>query len=164
MPRKNGSSRGLDIARYLEIRSSPVHGRGVFARKPIRKGTRIIEYTGERIAWNEAPNDPDDSHTFNFGLHDGRVINPEIGGNEARWINHSCQPNCEAEEDDGRVFIFARRNIKAGEELAYDYSLELDEPHTEKLAKDHACRCDRPRCRGTLLTSKSNGTRKPRKK
>ena len=101
------------------------------------KGTRIIEYTGERASWEAAPNDENDPHTFNFGLDNGEVINPEIGGNEARWINHSCEPNCEAVEENDRIFIDAIRDIRAGEELFYDYALEIDEPITEESKKEY---------------------------
>lgn len=140
----------------LEIRTSRIHGRGVYCKRPIRKGTRIIEYTGKRMSWEEAPNDPNNPHTFNFGLDDGQVINPEIGGNEARWINHSCDPNCEAiEDEDDRVFIYALRKLSAGEELFYDYALELDEPPTKELEKEHACHCGSRKCRGTMLSLES---------
>ncbi|PYL84430.1 MAG: SET domain-containing protein-lysine N-methyltransferase, partial [Verrucomicrobia bacterium] len=105
----------------IQVRQSAVHGRGVFAGRPIRKGRRIIEYTGRRVAWKSIPAEVNDAHTFLFGINDGTdVIDPEIGGNEARWINHCCDPNCEAiEEENGRVFIHALRNIRAGEELSY---------------------------------------------
>ena len=137
----------------IAVRSSPVHGRGVFATKPIRKGRRIIEYTGRRVPWESVPADVTDSHTFLFGVNDGaEVIDPEIGGNEARWINHSCEPNCEAvEEEDGRVFIYALRDIAPGEELFYDYRLEIDEPIDRAAKAESACNCGSPNCRGTLL-------------
>jgi SET domain-containing protein len=138
----------------FEVRSSSVHGRGVYATNPIRKGRRIIEYTGERVSWEKAPNDPDNPHTFNFGLENGDVINPEVGGNEARWINHSCDPNCEAIEEDDRIFIYAMRNIRPGEEFFYDYALELDEPITKELREEFACHCGSPKCRGTMLELK----------
>ena len=79
------------------------------------------------------------------------MINPEIGGNDARWINHSCDPNCEAVEEDDRIFIDALRDIQAGEELFYDYALEIDEPITEESKKRFACYCHSPYCRGTML-------------
>lgn len=143
----------LNHSTLLEVRASRVHGLGVFARKSIRKGMRIIEYTGKRILWNDVPNDLDDPHTFLFGLDDGiHVIDPAIGGNEARWINHSCQPNCEAiEEEDERVFIYSLRNLRPGEELFYDYALEMDEPVTEQLKKECECYCGAANCRGTML-------------
>ena len=136
----------------VKVRASRVHGRGVFSTRPIRKGARIIEYTGQRVAWDDAPNDPATAHTFNFGLHNGLVISPDIGGNDARWINHSCRPNCEAIEDErDRVFIYALRKIEPGEELFYDYKLEIDEPRTPVIEKEYACLCGAESCRGTLL-------------
>jgi uncharacterized protein len=139
----------------IEVRQSAVHGRGVYATQFIPKGTRIIEYTGERTSWEAAPNDENDPHTFNFGLDNGQVINPEIGGNDARWINHSCDPNCEAAEEDDRIFIDAMRDIQAGEELFYDYALEIDEPITEESKKEYACHCGSSKCRGTMLDTPS---------
>ena len=135
----------------VAVRDSSVHGRGVYAMELITKGTRIIEYTGERVSWEAAPNDEDDPHTFNFGLDNGEVINPKIGGNDARWINHSCEPNCEAVEEDDRIFIDAIRDIEPGKELFYDYALEIDEPITEESKKKYACRCRSSKCRGTML-------------
>jgi SET domain-containing protein len=139
----------------IEVRESAVHGRGVYATHFIRKGTRIIEYTGQRVSWEGAPDDENDPHTFNFGLENGEVINPEIGGNDARWINHSCDPNCEAAEEDDRIFIDAMRDIQAGEELFYDYALEIDEPITEESKKEYACHCGSSKCRGTMLDTSS---------
>lgn len=137
----------------LEVRASGVHGRGVYAVKPIRKGKRIIEYTGKRVLWESVPADLDSTHTFLFGLDNGRdVIDPEIGGNEARWINHSCDPNCEAiEEDDERVFIYALRQIRPGEELFYDYALQVDEPRTKEVEEEAECHCGSAKCRSTML-------------
>jgi SET domain-containing protein len=135
----------------IEVRKSGVHGQGVYAVQSIPKKTRIIEYTGERVSWQAAPDDDDDPHTFNFGLENGLVINPEVGGNDARWINHSCDPNCEAVEEDDRVFIYAIRKIQPGEELLYDYQLEIDEPITEAAKKKFACHCGASNCRGTML-------------
>ena len=148
MPKKSKSRKR---AVRIEVRESGVHGHGVYAMQSIAKSTRIIEYTGQRVSWEGAPNDENDPHTFNFGLDNGEVINPEIGGNDARWINHSCDPNCEAIEEDDRIFIDALRDIQAGEELFYDYALEIDEPITEESKKKFACQCHSPNCRGTML-------------
>jgi uncharacterized protein len=136
----------------IEVRESRVHGRGVYATKPIRKGARIIEYTGQRVPWEDAPNDENNPHTFLFGLESGEVINPEIGGNDARWINHCCDPNCEAIEEDDRIFIYAMRHIEAGQELFYDYAMEIDEPITEESKKEFACQCGSSNCRRTMLS------------
>ena len=135
----------------IKVGPSGVHGRGVYAEKFIPKGTRIIEYAGERIPWTNTAEDETNPHTFIFGLENGMVINPEVGGNEARWINHSCDPNCEAIEEDGSIFIYAERDIAPGEELNYDYALEIDEPITRKMKKAFRCLCGSPNCRGTML-------------
>jgi SET domain-containing protein len=143
----------------FQVRRSGVHGRGVFATRRIAAGERILEYRGEIIDWTEAlrrhPHDPDDPHhTFYFSLEDGTVIDAKHGGNSARWINHSCAPNCEADEQDGRVFIHALRDLRAGEELFYDYGLVIDERYTPTLKRQYACRCGARRCRGTMLAPK----------
>lgn len=161
MPTRNRSTRPAAPATgaYTEVKDSPIHGRGVFARRPIRAGQRVMEYRGEHIDWDEAmrrhPRDPSQpNHTFYFSLGDDTVIDGGSHGNNARWINHSCTPNCEAQLEDGRVFIEALRDIAPGEELNYDYGLELDARYTAKVKRDYACRCSTPACRGTLLAPK----------
>ncbi len=155
-------SRNTSYPRVI-VRRSGIHGRGVFAGEPIQSGERVIEYKGERINWKEAlrrhPHDPEDpNHTFYFTIDEDCVIDGGAKGNAARWINHSCKPNCEAEmrEVDGkmRVFIEARRDIKAGEELSYDYGLEIDAPYTAKLKSEFGCACGAKKCRGTMLAQK----------
>jgi uncharacterized protein len=141
------------------VRSSRVHGNGVFARRKIPAGARIIEYRGERITWKEAlkraqASGAPASHTFFFSLADGRVIDGGSRGNAARWINHSCEPNCEALEVDGRVFIHALRDIARGEELSYYYPLIYDERHTPAVKRAFACRCGAPGCTGSMLALK----------
>ena len=144
-------------ARAWRVLQSPVHGRGVFAARTIRKGETVIEYRGKRMSWDEAceqpaSDDADPYHTFLFSLDDGRVIDAAIGGNAARWINHSCAPNCETYEDErGRVYVAARRKIRPGEELSYDYKLEIEGKVGPRMRKAYACRCGTPRCRGTML-------------
>jgi SET domain-containing protein len=139
------------------VRNSPIHGRGVFATRTIRKGADIIEYRGRRISMEAADELPDSDpnnpyHTFLFELNDGRVIDAGRGGNAARWINHSCRPNCEPyEDDDCRVYIAAKRTIEAGEELSYDYKLNVPGRRTPRLLANYACRCGAPRCRGTMV-------------
>lgn len=143
------------------VRSSGIHGRGVFATTLIKRGTSIIEYKGKRSSWDDAmerpDSDPDDpAHTFLFEIDDGRVIDARIRGNAARWINHSCQPNCTTQETDkGRVYIEAKRKIQPGEELTYDYRLTIDGKLTKKERAQYVCRCGMPRCRGTLLHGKN---------
>ncbi len=147
--------------RKIQVRRSGVHGKGVFALQPIAAGTQIIEYKGQVIDWPEAlrrhPHDPEEpNHTFYFSLDDGsHVIDANVDGNAARWINHACDPNCRAEEtEDGRVFIEALRALQPGEELFYDYGLVIDERYTPKLKKDYECRCGAPNCRRTMLAPK----------
>jgi SET domain-containing protein len=141
------------------VRRSRIHGRGVFAARTIPKGARILEYTGRRIS-NEVANrlywDREDgpTHTFLFELDDDMVIDAGRGGNAARWINHSCDPNCEAVDEDGRIFIEAIRAIAPGEELGYDYGIVLDEPHTPREKRRWPCFCGAASCRGTLLKPK----------
>jgi uncharacterized protein len=151
-------------SRRIQVRQSGVHGKGVFALKPIKAGERIIEYVGERITWPEAlhrhPHDPlQPNHTFYFHVDDKHVIDANVGGNAARWINHACEPNCEADQVDddklgGRVYIQALEDIAPGTELFYDYGLVIDERYTAKLKKEYECRCGSPRCRRTMLSPK----------
>ena len=146
-------------SRCYVVHDSAIHGRGVFAARRIAKDEKVIEYRGQRTTWdvaNDRPSpDPDNPyHTFVFGLEDGSVIDASVRGNAARWINHSCRPNCEAVEDDeGRVFIAARRSILPGEELTYDYALVLEGRVGKRQRDSYRCRCGAPRCRGTMLAT-----------
>jgi len=138
------------------VRRSLTHGRGLFARKPIAAGELILEYRGELITADEAnaraSNKEDDPfHTFFFGLSDGRLIDGSVQGNSARWINHSCEPNCESEEGEGRVFIRALRALLPGEELSIDYALYLGMRVTAARRREYACYCGSPQCRQTML-------------
>jgi uncharacterized protein len=158
MPRKKKKRTRLSTLNsqpspLLKVRKSGVHGRGVFATKTIRKGARIIEYTGRRISWKSVPPESDEQCTYYFGLDNGKeVIDPAVGGNEARWINHSCDPNCEAiENEQERVFIHALRSLRPGEELFYDYELVIDAPRTREVEEEAKCFCGSARCRGTML-------------
>ncbi|MGE5669732.1 MAG: SET domain-containing protein [Betaproteobacteria bacterium] len=150
------------------VRNSPIHGRGVFATRTIRKGEDIVEYRGRRISMQAAEelpdSDPDNPyHTFLFELNDGRVIDAAVRGNAARWINHSCQPNCEPyEDDDGHVIIAAKRTIRAGDELAYDYRLNVPGRRSARLRAAYACRCGAARCRGTMLDPEKDKASKPK--
>lgn len=138
------------------VRQSRIHGRGVFAARRIRKGTRVIEYLGERVSHAEADRryedrPAEDNHTFLF-IVDGRtVIDAGVDGNEARWINHSCDPNCESVIDDRRVFIEAIRTIQPGEELSYNYEIQREKGDPPNVDEIFACRCGAANCRGTML-------------
>jgi SET domain-containing protein len=140
----------------FEIRRSKIQGRGAFATRPIKRGDRIIEYTGERISWEEADRRYDDEHmrrhhTFLFTLTKHVVVDAAVDGNDARLINHSCEPNCEAVIVQGRIYIDAMRDIAPGEELTYDYAYERDADTTEEDEQRYACHCGAPGCRGTIL-------------
>ena len=144
-------------SRRFVVRNSGIHGRGVFATTRIPARTRLIEYRGKRLT--EAQVDKryakdDSAHTFLFALDDGMVIDASIAGNSARWINHSCAPNCEAVDDNDRIYIETLRAIRPGEELSYDYQIELEEKHTAELKRFYQCRCGARRCKGTILTAK----------
>ncbi|WP_395770754.1 SET domain-containing protein [Arenimonas sp.] len=150
----------------FEVRRSKIHGSGVFAAKNIKKGEFIIEYKGLLRSHEEvdAAYDGEDEtgHTFLFTLNEDFVLDANIKGNEARWINHSCDPNCDSEHidaEDGdkskdRIEIKAIRDIKAGDELSYNYGIRLVERHTSKLKKLWACLCGSPKCTGTMLQPK----------
>ena len=140
----------------VEARNSEIHGTGVYAIAPIKKGTRVIEYLGDRISHAEADRryekkGDDDGHTFLFIASNRTVIDAGVRGNDARFINHSCNPNCETVIENGRVFIEAIRNIKPGEELGYDYQLTWETTDDPQELALYACRCGAKRCRGTML-------------
>ena len=142
--------------RRIVVRNSSIHGRGVFALRRIPKGTRIIEYKGKLITDKEADRrysrmHEHSPHTMLFSLEGGWVIDATRRGNSARWINHSCAPNCEIEEEGQRIFIEARRDIRLGDELTYDYNLQIGEKQTKAAKREHACFCRARRCRGTML-------------
>ncbi len=144
----------------FEVRESPMHGLGAFATRFIPARTRLIEYAGERLTPAEAearyPDAPGERHhTFLFAIDDTDVvIDAAVGGNAARWINHSCDPNCDAVVEDGRIWIETIRDVHPGEELAYDYAFVLPERHTPAAKRRFPCRCGAPACRGTMLAKK----------
>ncbi|HEX7732436.1 MAG TPA: SET domain-containing protein-lysine N-methyltransferase [Rhodanobacter sp.] len=154
------------MTRRIAARRSPIHGNGVFALAPIRKGEEIVQYKGTLMTHAEADDLYGDGgetgHTFLFTLNDDYIVDANRKGNTARWINHSCAPNCRAvveESADGnprhdKVMIEAIRNIRPGEELTYDYGIILDVPHTARLKKLWKCLCGAPNCTGTLLRPK----------
>jgi len=168
--RSTGARRGI-LARYpwkeepnpyFELRTSAIQGTGAFAIRTIKKGTRIIEYVGQRVSWRTADKRYDDEkmnrhHTFLFTIDDKTVIDAAVKGNDARFINHSCAPNCEAINDRKRIFIEAIKTIPAGTELVYDYQYERSDDHTPEDEKFYKCRCGAPTCRGTILAPKPSG-------
>jgi hypothetical protein len=165
-PGPNANGVGAPI--YV-VRSSRIHGRGVFAVRYIRKGTKILEYTGERISNREADIRYDDAgmkrhHTFLFVLDKKTVIDGAIsaGGGDASYINHSCDPNCEAIITGKRIFIHALRGIHPGEELAYDYQYERTGENDDELEKFYICKCGSPNCRGTIMKPETPKRRRRR--
>ena len=150
------SARGDPDEPPIEVRDSPLHGLGVFARQRIRKGTRIIEYRGERVSHTEADRryehkDAGDAHTFLFIVDARTVIDAGVDGNEARFINHGCEPNCESVIEGRRVFIDAVRAIEPGEELTYDYQIQREPDDPPDVDAIFACHCGSARCRGSML-------------
>ena len=142
---------------YHIVRNSKIHGRGVFAKRDIRKGTRIIEYTGPIVSEKEAEKIGSEvvdghGHTMLFQLDNKRVINGNEGG-DARYINHGCDPNCETEQDGDHIFILAIKNIKQGEELVYDYHLQVEGKITDKVRQEYVCLCGSPKCRGSQIAA-----------
>ena len=154
--------------KYFAIRRSGVHGKGAFALKDIRKGTRLVEYVGESITPAESDRRYDDTkvkdhHTFLFSVDSRKVIDATYGGNESRFINHSCDPNCDAVIENRRVYIEANRTIRKGEELAYDYNYERTPKTTKADEKLYKCLCGSPNCRGTIVSAKVTLPRKKSK-
>lgn len=136
----------------IEVRQSGIHGRGVYATQRIRKGSAIIEYRGERIGEDEANERyQDNPSTYLFMVDDDIYIDGLSGGNEARFINHSCAPNCIAYLEDDRVVIHALKNIQPGAELTYDYQLTQESLDPAATSTDYACRCGAPVCKGTMM-------------
>lgn len=154
----------------VETRKSKIHGNGVFAIADIKKGEPIMEYKGKLITHQESDDlysaDMETGHTFIFILNDEWVIDANVDGNDARWINTGCEPNGEAFVHDhkgkdrrkDKVIIEAKRNIKKGEEITYDYGIVISAPPTKAELKAWVCRCGSPKCKGTMLKWK-----KPRK-
>jgi SET domain-containing protein len=154
--RKKSSTRRPPKNEWIIVRNSPVHGYGCFARKDIPKGTRISEYVGERLSHKAADEryedaDPNDNHTFLFIADRKTVIDATRGGNESRFINHSCDGNCTSETEKGRVFIDTIKDIRKGEELGYDYQIPRDKEDPSNVDKIYACRCGSAKCRGSML-------------
>ena len=159
----------MRTSRWIEVRDSPIHGKGVFAARRIPKGTRVIEYLGDRITHKQADDryvdhDPNDNHTFLFIVDRHVVIDAGVGGNGARFINHSCDGNCESIIQERRVFIESTRLIEKGEELGYDYEIGREKDDPDDVDEIFACRCGSPKCRGTMLYPAEKPVKKAPKK
>jgi uncharacterized protein len=150
------NAKGLPPNKWIVVRHSKVHGYGCFARQFIPKGTRMIEYLGERISHKAADEryegaDVNDNHTFLFIADRKTVIDATRGGNESRFVNHHCDGNCESDTKKGRVFVDAIKDIQKGEELGYDYQIGRDRNDPPNVDEIYACRCGSPKCRGSML-------------
>src|SRR5882724_5219726 len=162
----------------FEVRHSRIHGYGVFALRRIRKGTTVLEYLGDRVTHTQAneryaDKDPQDGHTFLFTVDAKTVIDAGVNGNEARFVNHACHPNCETVNTGKRIFIEALRTIQPGEELAYDYQIQRDDDDPADVDVIFGCHCGAQSCRGSMLEApkkqrkssakrKSSAQRKPK--
>lgn len=142
----------------FDIRPSPIQGLGAFATVAIPAGTRLVEYAGERLTPAQAearyPDDGTRHHTYLFAIDDAVVVDAAVGGNAARYLNHSCAPNCDAVIEDGRIWLETVHDIEPGEELVYDYAYVLAERHTPAAKRRYPCRCGAVTCRGTILARK----------
>jgi hypothetical protein len=155
----------------FEIRRSRIAGRGAFATRRIQPGQKVIEYVGEIITQKEADrrypdgDNKNNHHTFLFEIDDKKVIDASYRGNEARFINHACQPNCEAVDDGGggRIFIYAYKNIQPGVELTYDYSFPRQPGDGPKEEAQYPCHCGSRRCRGTIMEARKRKRKKKKK-
>jgi hypothetical protein len=157
--RKSPAGKAGPVNKWMELRQSSIHGLGAFALQDIPKGTRIIEYVGEHIDNAEADRRYDDDsmknhHTFLFILTSKTCIDAARNGNEARFINHSCNPNAEAVVGRKHIYIEALKRIPAGMEILYDYAYEDDDKYTEADYRRYECRCGAPNCRHTIVDTK----------
>lgn len=159
----NSSEISLATHSVIEERLSRIHGRGVYALKPFRAGERIVELLGEKITAAESDRRaellPDDGHTFFFWVDEDLVLDCAVNGNSTRYINHHCEPNCEAIIEDDRAFIDAIRDIQSGEELTYDYNICWLSTETPEELAVYACRCGAQSCRGTMLSPEASDER-----
>ena len=157
--RRSPRGKAGPVNEWFELRRSPIHGLGAFAIRNIPKRTRVIEYAGERINNQVADRRYDDEsmrrhHTFLFILSQRTVVDAAYNGNEARFVNHSCDPNCETLIDGGKVWIQAIKPIAAGEEITYDYQYEDDKDYTQKDYLFYGCVCGARNCRGTIVKTR----------
>ncbi len=164
---KNRAATRVEIYPFV-VRGSKIAGKGAFATRAIRKGERIIEYLGERVSHAVSDARYDDHkdgvhHTFLFAVSSRVVIDASVDGNDARFINHSCDPNCESVIEGSRVFIDAAKPIKKGAELLYDYAYTRDGTETEEEETGlYGCKCGSKMCRGSILAPLSKAALKRR--
>lgn len=133
------------MSKLVEFRNSNIHGTGGFALKDIKAGTRVVEYVGRKIDKQESLRECELDNPFIFTLDDKFDLDGNVDWNPARLLNHSCAANCEAEEDAGRIWIVASRDIKPGEEITFNYNYDMED------YEEHVCRCGAPECVGYIL-------------
>lgn len=168
MKRNGNGSRGSRGSDLYEVGQSTIQGRGAFARRRIRPGQKIVEYTGEKVSNDEADRRYDEDgmrrhHTFLFTLDDEYCIDGDVPTNEAKLINHSCNPNCEAVIEDDRIWIYALKNIQPGVELAYDYRYERTGDNIAELERFYVCHCGSKKCRGSIMKPPTKRRRKSKR-
>ncbi|MGV8151097.1 MAG: SET domain-containing protein [Candidatus Woesearchaeota archaeon] len=145
------------MKKLCEVKNSGIHNKGVYATEDITKGTPIIEYRGEKISKEEGDKRLDATHeahkadknnaaTYIFELNDEYDLDGDIPDNDAKYINHSCNPNCDFEIGEDSVLIHAKRDIKKGEELTYNYGFDFDDEY-----KEHPCKCGSENCVGFMI-------------
>ncbi len=130
---------------WVELRTSGIHGRGGFARAPIPSGTRFIEYVGRRVSKAESAALCTEGNPFIFTINDEWDIDGDVPSNPARFLNHSCSPNCEAQQEDDRIFLVALRDLGPDEELTFNYGYDISE------WRDYPCACGAPDCLGYIV-------------
>jgi uncharacterized protein len=132
-------------AKWLEFRDSGIHGRGGFAARFIPAETPVIEYLGQTITKAESLLRCEANNPYIFNLDDEFDLDGDVAWNPAKFINHSCDPNCEAEFFGDQIWIMARRDIQPGEEITFNYSYDLEN------YKEHICRCGAANCVGYMV-------------
>jgi SET domain-containing protein len=140
-----GSSMNIAETEWVVFKSSAIHGTGGFARADIPIDTRVIEYVGEKITKQESLARCEQNNEYIFALDEEHDLDGNVSWNPARFLNHSCGPNCEARLEDGRIWVVARREIRAGEELTFNYGYDLES------YRDHPCSCGAPGCAGYII-------------
>jgi SET domain-containing protein len=147
----------FEVPANMEIRQSSVHGSGAFAARPIAAGTRIVEYVGQKITKAESLHRCEQGNDFIFHVDDQWDLDGSVSWNPARFLNHSCAPNCEAVMEDGQIFIVATRAILSGEELTFDYGYDLQD------YQDHPCHCGAVNCVGFIVAGEFHDDLRGRK-
>ncbi len=151
---------------FIRVGRSRIEGTGVFAKRKIPRGTRIVEYIGARVPVSKflvEISEGKPASIYAFRLNDSILIDGAVGGNESRFINHSCEPNCEAYVFDDRAYIYAMRDITRGEELTFDYQLQrtIRSRVSKKDKEQYPCLCGSPHCRGSMIAP---SRRRPQKR